>query len=355
MAEFGLDFDSLREKWRELPQGSGQRVFSEELLSLDRAAFIGIWQTYNLAYRKAEIRRWYHTLYKEFMRNKVVLEIGSGLGLDGIFFLQEGVKQWTFCDIAKTNLDIIRRVCEELGIHASFVFIDDKFECFEKLGMFDVIWANGSLINVPFEFARAECLQILPHLKPRGRWIELCYPRERWVREGRLPFIDWGKVTDGERTPWVEWYDLVKIRRRLFPAPLEVVLNFSFNNGSLNWFDLMLASERPFDPKQSIFDVDIFPRGVVPEPHGDSVLDDGGDTLDVVTPEPIWSYAASFDLAASMARHKDDIGQADNGFTVEIELHVYAGISVFCWSATILVRRYARSIWLRPMRSRRLS
>lgn len=179
MHDFGLDFSALRDKWRELPQGSGKRIFSEELLSLDHAALIETWQTYNAAYRQAEIRRWYQTLYKEFMHDKTVLEIGSGFGLDGVFFLQERARHWTFCDIVSANLEVIRHVCDEYGLSADFAFIDDDFKCFNKLGMYDVIWANGSLINVPFGFARAECMKVLPHLKPRGRWIELCYPQER--------------------------------------------------------------------------------------------------------------------------------------------------------------------------------
>ena len=245
MGDLVFDFNVVRDKWRELPQGSGKQIFSEDLLLLDRTALLEVWQAYDRAYRASETRRWYHTLYSEFMRGKTVLEIGSGFGLDGMFFLREGVKQWVFCDIAKPNLDVIRRVCEAYNLQADFVLIDDDFACFNERGMFDVIWANGSLLNVPFDFARVECSKILPHLKPGGRWIELCYPKERWIREGKLPFSEWGKVTDGERTPWVEWYDLVKMKRRLFPADLDVILDFNFNNGSLNWFDLRFASERP--------------------------------------------------------------------------------------------------------------
>jgi hypothetical protein len=325
MANFGLDFSSLRDKWREIPQEGG-RVFSDQLLRLDQSTLFANWKQYFARYRSSEPDRWYQILYKEFMRGKKVLEIGSGLGFDGTLRLQEGlVKEWTFCDIAETNLRVIQRICEQLGVRANFVFIDDNFECFDKLGMFDVIWANGSLINVPFEFARAECLRILPHLNPGGRWIELCYPQERWIREGRLPFSEWGKMTDGERTPWVEWYDLVKLKRRLFPAPFEVVLDFNFANDVYNWFDLLLASDAPFDAKHTVIDVGIYPSGANIETHGDSIIVDRDGVVDVVTPEPIWSYAASFDLAASITR-SDMKGQPiDSGFTIEAELQVTKG------------------------------
>lgn len=326
LGEYGLEFKSLREKWREVPQEGG-RVYSDQLLRLDQSALFASWKEYFARYRSSEPDHWYQILYKEFMRGKKVLEIGSGLGFDGILRLQEGgVEEWTFCDIVETNLQVIQRICAELGVRANFVFIDDNFECFGKLGMFDLIWANGSLINVPFDFARAECMKILPHLKPGGRWIELCYPRERWVREGRLPCSEWGKMTDGERTPWVEWYDLVKLKRRLFPAPFEVVLDFNFANDVYNWFDLMLSSDAPFDAKRTIVDVDIYPCGANLETHGDSVIVDRVGVVDVVTPEPIWSYAASLDLVPSIMRSSVERGRHINGdFTIEAELHVAEG------------------------------
>lgn len=325
MSDYGLDFSELRDKWREVPQKDG-RVFSDQLLSLDQHSFLENWRKYFDWYRKSETDRWYQTLYREFMRDKSVLEIGSGLGFDGALRLQEGlVKDWTFCDIAATNLQSVERVCNELGVRASFVFIDDAFKCFDALGMFDVIWANGSLINVPFEFARAECMRILPHLKPGGRWIELCYPRERWVREGKPPFTEWGKVTDGERTPWVEWYDLIKIKKRLFPAPMEVVLDFNFHNDEYNWFDLMLASNRPFNPLQPVLDVDVFPSGPTPEAHGMAKLSREGAGLDVVTSSALWDYAVSFDLANAFERAGAPNAADELGFTIEADVRVYSG------------------------------
>lgn len=80
---------------------------------------------------------------------------------------------------------------------------------------------------------------MLRHLPVGGRWIELAYPRERWEREGRMPFSEWGKITDGEGTPWMEWYDLDRLRARLRPAEFDVVLHFNFHHDDFNWFDLI--------------------------------------------------------------------------------------------------------------------
>jgi SAM-dependent methyltransferase len=325
MSDFGLDFKSLRDKWHEVPQQGG-RVFSDDLLRLDRSKLLQRWGEYFSSYKRSESDCWYQILYREFMRGKSVLEIGSGLGFDGILRLQESlVRSWTFCDIAEINLQLVHAVCSELGVSGNLVYIDDEFKCFDKLEMFDVIWANGSLLHVPFDFARAECMAILPHLKPGGRWIELSYPRERWVREGRRAFSEWGKVTDGERTPWAEWYDLVKIKQRLFPAPLEVILDFNFHNDVYNWFDLRLTSDKPFDPRQSVLDLNIFPEGPQPELHGDACIAYVGGELQVTTPQPMWSYAASFDLATAVERSKVKVGRADNGFTLEVDVRVSRG------------------------------
>lgn len=293
------------------------RVCSDQLVLLDQAVFVEHWQMY---YRhRAETGRWYQTLYKDFLRDKAVLEIGSGLGFDGVFFLQEGAKQWTFCDIAKTNLAVVGRVCEQVGVDGDLVFIDDNFECFDELGMYDVIWAYGSLINVPFAFAQAECRKVLPHLKPRGRWIEACRPLERWQRWIKPPLSEW-------TVPWVELYDVGKMKKRLFPAPMEAILNFNFNEDQFKWLDLVFASDKAFTAKHSILDFDVFPLGAAPEIHGDTTLTESGDnSAEITTPEFTWSYAASFDLAASIAQMERTSRQANGGFTIEIELLVSRG------------------------------
>ena len=104
---------------------------------------------------------------------------------------------------------------------------------------YDAIWAQGSLINAPFEIIRIEVQELLRHLKLGGRWIELAYPKIRWEREGNLPFEQWGEKTDGIGTPWIEWYDLVKMLALLEPVEFDVVLYLEFDNSNFNWFDLV--------------------------------------------------------------------------------------------------------------------
>jgi hypothetical protein len=103
---------------------------------------------------------------------------------------------------------------------------------------YDAIWACGSLINSPFAFTRAECQELLKHLKPGAWWIELAYPRTRWERAGCMPFDRWGEKTDGG-APWMEWKDLDKLLRLLAPRRFEGVLAWEFHNSDFNWFDLL--------------------------------------------------------------------------------------------------------------------
>jgi hypothetical protein len=69
------------------------------------------------------------------------------------------------------------------------------------------------------------------------------------VRDGcgrARSFDEWGRLTDGERTPWVEWHDIEKVRRRLFPAPLRTLLDFDLCSNNYRWFDLQYVGKRPF-------------------------------------------------------------------------------------------------------------
>jgi SAM-dependent methyltransferase len=184
------------------------------------------------------VRGWYHTLYAPILRGKRILDLGCGAGIDGITFAQAGAGV-TFLDIVQSNLQLVRRICGLVDVkNADFCCLEDLGSLSSLEAQYDVIWCQGSLICVPFEIARSEAQEILSHLKPDGRWIELAYPRSRWEREGRLPFDKWGERTDGG-APWVEWYDLEKLLARLRPSRFDIVLHFEFHNGDFNWFDLV--------------------------------------------------------------------------------------------------------------------
>lgn len=248
MADTAVTFDIYREKWREAPAGSDTdgRVFSSELLSLPDDRLLAVWN--DLAARRygGELG-WLGAVYTDALRGRRVLELGSGLGYDGIRFAEAGA-YWTFADIVHDNLKLIGRIARLKGLadRTTFQYIGDDLSFAGLPADYDAIWVFGSIHHVPFELARREALDALAHLRPGGRWMELVYPRERWLREGAQPFDQWGKLTDGERTPWAEWHDAEKIRRRLFPAPMRTVLDFEFCANNYRWVDLIYDSARPF-------------------------------------------------------------------------------------------------------------
>jgi SAM-dependent methyltransferase len=235
-------FDHLRRKWSVVPAGLGGRRSTAELLQMPSGQLRELWLA---AHREATtgtgfaVRGWYQTIYRDVLRGKKVLEIGSGMGIDGIEFARNGARI-TFVDIVEDNLAVMRRLCSIFDVRdADFLYLD-RLSSLDALGAdFEVVWCQGSQINAPFQFARRECAAILEHLAPGGRWIELAYPQERWIRDNRPSFRAWGCMTDGEGTPWVEWYDLDRLLARLAPARFEPVLALNFHNDDFNWFDLL--------------------------------------------------------------------------------------------------------------------
>jgi len=235
-------FAALRLKWNEVPFGLAGRRKTLDLLQLSDQQLKALWiETHREATTGSGFaaRGWYQQLYGDVLKGKRVLDVGSGLGIDGLTFARCGASM-TFVDIAETNLRLLQRLCGLLGIQdAKFLFLENLSSLDRLPADFDVIWCQGSMLHVPFEFSRREAQRLLQHLRIGGRWVELTYPRERWEREGSLPFEQWGKCTDGAATPWAQWYDLPKILERLAPAEFETVLAFNFHNNDFNWFDLV--------------------------------------------------------------------------------------------------------------------
>jgi SAM-dependent methyltransferase len=237
-------FDLLRAKWSTVPAGLDTRRSSTDLLALPDSELKDLWQGVHREATTGEgfaVRGWYQTLYRDVLKGKSVLDVGSGMGIDGVEFARHGARV-TFVDIVESNLQVLRRLCQIFGApDVRFVHLQN-LASLNGLPEFDVIWCQGSMINAPFDFSARESAAIMRHLKPGGRWIELAYPRERWERDGRPAFSVWGTMTDGEGTPWMEWYDLDRLLKRLAPATFAPILVLNFHNDDFNWFDLVRTS-----------------------------------------------------------------------------------------------------------------
>jgi len=173
------------------------------------------------------------------------MDVGSGFAVDSITFARAGARL-TFVDIEETNLKVVERLCRLFNVpDPRFVHLKD-LDVLKSLDTdYDVIMAMGSLHHAPQSVIKPETAELLKHLKPGGRWLQLAYPKTRWIRNGRLPFDRWGARTDGEGTPWGEWYDMPKLLALLHPARFDVVLHHEFIDSKMNWFDLIF---RGFDP-----------------------------------------------------------------------------------------------------------
>lgn len=240
-AEWDQPFVMLRRKWHEVPAGN-DRVLTRQLMEMEDAELLHLWSRLRLEATTGDafdVRGWYHLLYRDLLRDNKVMDVGSGLGIDGITFAQHGA-QMTFVDIVDSNLQLLQRLCSLLGLsNVEFCYMEDITSLSPLPVDYDVIWCQGSLIHAPFDTIRAETQELLNHLRTGGRWIELAYPKTRWIREGRIPFDRWGERTDGVGTPWAEWYDLEKLKAILSPAKFEVVLQLEFHNSDFIWFDLI--------------------------------------------------------------------------------------------------------------------
>jgi SAM-dependent methyltransferase len=285
----------MADKWREVPGGTDQhpRQFSDDLLKGSDDELASLWA--RQFEQAASLRGWYWTLYSEILRGKRVIEIGSGLGFDAVHLATCGARV-VCCDIASSNLEIIRRIADQRRLDIETLPIEG-LRSFDRLPHdVDAIWAIGSIHHMPFDEAREESHAIVTHLKPGGRWIELGYPRERWVREGAPPFAEWGMRTDGDRTPWAEWYDVEKLKLRLHPWRLEPIFEHRHQSDTYVWMDCRLAGPGPAGEIR---------RRTVRAP------------LDPITaPGPIWNYAWRAALGPS---------PAGSAVTVEIECVVEEG------------------------------
>jgi SAM-dependent methyltransferase len=242
--DWGRPFETLRERWSTVPASvEAGRAASSDLAKLSDAELARYWQTHRDRDGVGEgfgRRGWYRLLYRDFVPGKKIADVGSGLGFDSITFAELGATV-TFCDLAASNLELVRRICRERGVldRARFVLIENVASLAALDPDLDVIMAMGSLHHAPAEVIRPEAAELVRHLKVGGRWLQLAYPKGRWEREGRPKFSRWGEVTDGPGTPWSEWYDPDKLLALLAPARFEAVFYTEWHGGDFNWFDLV--------------------------------------------------------------------------------------------------------------------
>jgi protein-L-isoaspartate O-methyltransferase len=241
-AAWELPYETLRKRWVAVPSGDNAFEKTTNLMQLSDGALLAFWEK-----ARKEIttgpefahRGWYHTLYADFMHGKKVMDVGSGLGVDPITFAQHGAKV-TFVDLVETNLKVLERLCRIMGLKdVQFVLLNDLDSLRPLDTDYNVIMAMGSMHHAPADILEPEYKELLRHLEVGGHWLQLAYPKARWIRDKRPRFAHWGLSTDGPGTPWAEWYDVEKLLGMFTPAKFDVVLYQEFHNSDFNWFDLL--------------------------------------------------------------------------------------------------------------------
>jgi len=195
-------------------------------------------------WREAAAIDTFSQFYASTFRGKRLLDIGSGFARQTMSFALHGAFV-TFVDIAPTNLALLKRVATALGIPSTRVrFV--QLTGLKQLGaalteepaLFDVVCAFGSMHHAPREVIREEMAVILPHLRVGGKWLQLAYNQDEWLRRGAPPFSGGGWGGDGDNTPWTEWYASSKLLRTLEPSKFAVVWE-GLTVGQFTWHDLL--------------------------------------------------------------------------------------------------------------------
>jgi len=185
------------------------------------------------------VRGWYHLLYREFIVNKTVLEVGCGLGFDGLAFAEAGARV-VLTDIVPENIELVRRVAVLLGCSSNIeTRAIRQFQDYGELSQqYDVLLAVGSLHHAPRNVLEQEIPVLAQGLRAGGRWLQLAYPQKRWLRDGMPAFDRWGRSTNSG-TPWTEWYDVEKLLSLMRPVEYSLVFYCEFHHDDFNWFDLV--------------------------------------------------------------------------------------------------------------------
>lgn len=221
-----------------MPAGTERRS-THELAFLDDAALLAFWRENRDAEGAPDQRGWYRERYGDVIPGKHLLDIGCGLAMDSLTFAERGATV-VCADLAASNVRLVERIAALLGVgdRVTAFHLQTPERVRELPFDFDMIFALGSLHHAPREVVGPEIQELGLHLKVGGTWCQLAYPKLRWERDGSPPFDQWGDVTDGQGTPWAEWYDGSKLLDLLAPTPFELILEHEWHDHDFNWFEL---------------------------------------------------------------------------------------------------------------------
>jgi len=223
-----------------VPSSRLGRSPSEELFRLADRDLMKAWCEHDQETSSFEVRGWYREKYRQEVIGNSIVDLGCGFSVDGIYFCEAGARV-TFVDIVASNLRLVERVATLRGIvsRCRFVLLDDPLKPVLPEEV-DLIFAIGSLHHIPFAWARQEVAALARFVRPGGKFCLFTYPLKRFFESGALDFSEFGKKTDGEATPWAEWYDHHKIRHLFDGLDFSLTYErlFGRNNDEFIWHEM---------------------------------------------------------------------------------------------------------------------
>lgn len=165
-------------------------------------------------------------MYEKFLKflpdNVHILDAGCGVGRDSKFFLNAGHEITAF----DASTEMVKYSTKELGKQTlQLRFQDLNFE-----EGFDGVWANASLIHVPYEETKDVYTRLHKALKPEGIFYgSYKYGKGHMSVEGR----EFYNMTEASILPYIEGlFEIIEInqtedtRSQIAPSPDKAWLNF---------------------------------------------------------------------------------------------------------------------------------
>ena len=253
MTHNDFDFNEARNYWRFAPSGKG-KIDSSELMRLSDAEFQINWlEQFNSRKSHYWEERRIIQLFAEMFRGKHVLSFGSGLGLNEMQFVRTGARL-VCADIVPTNLQVIEREARLEG-HSLIKTIQMEDSATEDFGgPYDYIYANGSLMTMPFSQQKQVMENFKKALNRDGRIILMLYT---WKFVEDTCGVDSAKAfalrsdpSVGDiHNPWSDWHDDKKLME-LAGAEMVISGRQLWNQDYYAWYGLDWAANYLDAPRE---------------------------------------------------------------------------------------------------------
>lgn len=168
---------------------------------------------YELVEQHRYTKEWHIPLAADFASTKglKVLEIGCGLGTDGVQFARAGA-DYTGVDLTDAAVELAQKNFELLGLHGTFRAADAENLDFANES-FDLVYSHGVLHHTP-ETSRA-ISEIHRVLRPGGRAVVMLYYRDSYNFRVNI------SILRRAGAHLLKWEPGIKMVHRLTGEPLD--------------------------------------------------------------------------------------------------------------------------------------